>query len=829
MAPLWAGIHRNTARPIVALLPWVVACALMPWPAYSATVDPEYDALIIQARQGNYGPALAMLRQRAAMNAQDTRAIIDLIVIAGRAGRSAEVIEVYESLAVSLPLPAEALATVARAYRDEKQWNQALMMYRKGAQPYPKDDTFVLGETMVLADAGEIAQAISLGRTLVARAPGNPDRRLALSYAYARDQQHFAALEQADKAYQLAPGRAYVKRAYVFALQRARLAEAALRVARATPDLITPAQMRRLEGDEAAELVRMAGLPSRSEHERYVVADRALALLDAQIAAWRQLGPDAQGDVLRARIDRIRALYVRARMQDVVHEYEQLLAEHVQVPRYINNDVANAYLYLRQPEVAATLFSNTLADPQAANDDPADRLASHTGLFYALSEDERRTQAQAVIDQAQTDNAPWLYYKGQEQRMPNDLHLEALRVGVQSRLLAGDTREAQARYDVLVREAPFNAGLRAGRADVLLARSRPREAEQELKLAETLSPRNLSVEVAQGYAALELQEWRQADLLSQDVIERFPEDLAAQQLARALAVHRKAELQVSGSRGIANDSAVAGDGEMAIETVLYSPPLSENWRVFAGAGYATGKFEEGTGHYRWARSGVEWRARDVTVEGEASANNYGFGSKPGLRLAGALDLNDTWQVGASAEWMSRATPLRALTNDVSANSLGAFVRWRADEQREWTLAATGMHFSDGNDRLAIGLLGRERLHTTPTLTTDLGLDLAVSRNSLRDTPYFNPRADLTVLPTVQLTHLLHRRYESVWTQTATLGAGLYSQQDYGTGGILALSYGQRWQANDSLALGATATATSRPYDGDREREVRIVFDISFRF
>src|SRR5690606_35846556 len=166
-----------------------------------------------------------MLRQRVSLNPQDLRAIIDLIVIAGRAGRSAEVIAVYESLGASAPLSAEALAVVARAYRDEQRWDQALAVYGKGRRIYPRDDTFMQGETMVLADAGKPAEAIRVGRELVERAPDNPDRLLALGYAYERDQQHFAALEQADRAYQLAPGRAYVKRAYVAALQQARLAE----------------------------------------------------------------------------------------------------------------------------------------------------------------------------------------------------------------------------------------------------------------------------------------------------------------------------------------------------------------------------------------------------------------------------------------------------------------------------------------------------------------------------------------------------------------------------------------------------------------------------
>lgn len=792
-------------------------------------MDEEYDALIIQARQGIYGPALTMLRQRVSMNPQDLRAIIDLIVIAGRAGRNEEVTEVYESLAVAMPLPAEALATVARAYRDEQQWDQALAVYRKGAFPYPEDDTFVLGETMVLADAGQIANAITLGRMLVDRAPDNPDRRLALSYAYARGQEPFASLEQVDKAYQLAPERNYVKRAYVFALQRARLAEAALRVARQTPGLLTPAQMRRLEGDAMAELVRMSGLPTRNEEERHRLADRALAQLDAHIEQWQALGPDAHGDVVRAEVDRLRALYVRGRMQDVVGAYEQLQAQNIDVPRYVLNDVANAYLYLRRPEIAAPIFLAAAEDPAAAHDEPEDRLRNQTGLFYALAEDEQRAQAQAVIEGAQQDYPLWLHYKGQELRMPNDHYLEAIRIGSQGRLLAGDTLVAQSRFDDMVRMAPYNSGLRVGRAEVLLARQRPREAERELKKAETLAPRNLSVETAQGYTALELQEWRQARLLAYDVMERFPEDLAAQRLARALAVHDKAELQVSGYRGLASDSAVAGDGETGIETVLYTPPMSENWRAFGGAGYATGKFEEGKGHYRWARAGVEWRSRDVTIEGEASVHHYGFGAKPGLRVAGAFDIDDSWQVGGSAELRARATPLRALTNNVSSNSLGAFVRWRADERREWTLTASPSRFSDGNTRFAMGLFGRERVYTSPTVQGDMGLELTASRNTRRDVPYFNPRADLTVLPTFQLTHLLYRRYETAWTQTAGVGAGLYSQRGYGTGGIVSVSYGQRWQASDVMSLGATVTGVSRPYDGDREREARIVFDFSLRF
>ena len=39
----------------------------------------------------------------------------------------------------------------------------------------------------------------------------------------------------------------------------------------------------------------------------------------------------------------------------------------------------------------------------------------------------------------------------------------------------------------------------------------------------------------------------------------------------------------------------------------------------------------------------------------------------------------------------------------------------------------------------------------------------------------------------------------------------------------------RYRANDVLDMGAMVTGISRPYDGRRERELRITFDLAYRF
>ena len=786
-----------------------------------------YDALVERARAGDYEPALAMLRQQGP--AATARSTQDHIVIAGWAGRPAEAIAAYETLPAGAALPADVRLAVARAYRDLQRWPQALDSYRTGMRHYPGQSAFAAGEIMTLADAGQFAAAQAAGERRVERHPRDADARLALSYAYARQAMPFEALHQADQALALAPATPYVLREYILALRGARMADVALDWARRHPALFDASQVRGLEADALAQQARLAAMPTRSEAERFALADRALAGYDAAIPAWRALGDEAREDVLRARIDRLHALHARVRMQELTHEYEALLAEGVEVPRYALNDVASAYLYLRQPERARDIYRQVAAGDALGHDDPEQRLATRTGLYYALAEGEQFDETAPVTEAVQSGAAPWLYYKGQATRMPNDLHLESSQTLAAARLQADDTVAAQQRLEDMVGKAPNNTGLRADLATLYRARSLPRASEIELKMAETLAPRSLAVENGQGFTALDLQEWRQAEALSADTLARSPENLTSRRLAREWQVHQKAELVISGYRGLASDSPVTGNGDFGIDAVLYSPPIDYDWRVFGGGGYAVGDFEEGRGHYRWLRTGVQRRVRDLTVEGEVSTNDYGHGVKPGVRLSAAYDLDDHWQVGGSGEIMSRNTPLRALTNDISSNALSVYVRWRANERREWTLSAAPSHFSDGNSRWELGLTGRERVYTAPHLKADLELGLSSQRNTRDDAPYFNPRADFMALPGVRVTHTLHRRYETAWEQIGTLGAGAYSQQGYGTGGVIALGYGQRYRANDVLDMGFMVTGTSRPYDGERERELRVVFDLAYRF
>lgn len=812
------------------LLIGAALCSQLLMPAF-ALADPAYDALIIQARNGNFTPALTQLRQLPAER-QTPGQISDHLVIAGWAGQDAEVLKVYEAQGKNRNLSTQALATVARTYRNQKQWAQATTVYNQALLREPNNVDLQLGLALTQADGGQVDEAVRRTRALVAAKPDDANRRMALGYALTRAGLNYDALSEFDRAFVLAGDKPEVVREYSVALQRARLPEPALRLSAKHPGVLDPVTQRRLEGDLAAERVRMAEFATRTEQERYVVADRALKDYDQLLARWTP-DPSAHDDVVRWRIDRLGALKARARMADVIREYETLKSEGVQLPTYAIRWVAAAYLDQREPEKSEPLYRQALTAPDA---DPADHVEDSTALFYALLESDKVEEAREVANNLANNQKPRVELKGLPIGNPNDSWMDAQQLAAQAGTYGGDLPGSETGLEALVQKAPGNVGLRLAQADMYRARDWPRRAEGSLKETEAQAPRDIGLEVSQAYTAMDLQEWRQMDALTDDVVARNPDNRQVQRLSRLRDVHDMAELRVEAYTGKSfgggnngDTGAVSGSRDWGIESRLYTPPIDEDWRLFAGAGYARADFTEGTGQHRWQTVGVERRTRDMTLEAEVSNHSYGDGSKQGAAVSIARDINDNWQYGGSLGYLLSTTPLRALNDGVTANGGSGFIRWRANESREWKLSLSPSHFSDGNNRLEALLNGREGIYSSPHVQVDLGLEVGASRNTKDDTVYFNPKSDFTVLPSITVNHVLYHRYETQWSQQFQIGAGTYTQRDYSTGGIGLIGYGQRFRWNDVLDVGANLSLISRPYDGDRERDLRLLVDLNYRF
>lgn len=795
---------------------------------HAAVLDSaDYDHLIRQARAGDRAPVLAYFNQVEIQGPVGQRYVSDWIAVESWAGHDVRVADLYTRWVPVFALSASANAIAGRALRNLRRWDASIEAYQRALSIEPASTAFRIGLVHVMADAGRDEQALNEARRLWEGEPKDPQRILALAYVHTAAKRFYEALEWVSRARLIAPSDPQVERAYIDALQSAGLPTQALAVNAEAAQPMSQSQVLVLRADAAAELVRLAYQPTTTEAERFQAADAALAMYTQLLETWSALpGPAASRQVERIRIDRIGALTARAYMQAAVAEYEDLLKSNVEVPDYAKSWVAGAYLYLRNPAAAKALYAQVLA----RNAPGSSRAAGNaSGLFYALSEVGEKREAEQLAEQTAAALPPTLRVVGSPLMVPNDVWAGAQEQAAQGKSFADDTPAAQARFEELLALAPGSSSLRTALAGVYRSRAWPRRAELELKLTESLAPRALEVELQQGFTALDLSEWEHAELLSSDTLARFPENLQVQRLARMVEVQNKAELRVSGSRGLSSDSPVTGNADRGLDTVLYSAPIQRNWRVFAGAGWAEGEFPEGDGRHRTLRIGADWRARDNSAEVEISNHEFGHGNRLGVRLQGAHDLNDFWQIGGALEKFSRDTPLRALHSNVTADSVNLTARWRASHRREWRLTLQPMRFSDGNSRLSASLLGRERVYTAPYFTVDLGVEAAASRGERQDVPYYNPAADFTLVPRLDFSHVMYQWYENEWRQQLQLGAGTYHQRGFGSGPVYFLGYSQRLRLNDVFEAGLGISVTRRPYDGIRERIVRGTFDLSMRF
>ncbi|VEI40291.1 Poly-beta-1,6-N-acetyl-D-glucosamine export protein precursor [Citrobacter youngae] len=321
------------------------------------------------------------------------------------------------------------------------------------------------------------------------------------------------------------------------------------------------------------------------------------------------------------------ALLVRKRTADVIQEYESLSADG-EVPNYAKRWVASAWLSERQPEkteamLASIYYPNgpipvTPLSPEDQQD-----------LFYAHIDNENFDAAKKQVDDLIKESPYLRRIYGSPTPQPNDNWLLGQTLLTQYHLAANELPEAEKLSEHLARTGSGNQGLRITYASVLEARGLPHAAEKELKLAEVIEPSNLELERQQAYVALDLQEWKQADELTDDVIARSPDDEATLRLARIRDVHKMSEVRISGTQGISSDSPVSGKNDFNINTAIYSPPINDNWRLFTGFNFATGEFEEGKGISRDLAAGAEWTSRDYWAEMELSGRNYGDGQKMG--------------------------------------------------------------------------------------------------------------------------------------------------------------------------------------------------------
>ena len=796
----------------------VVGFGLAAGPFVEAAPITREEAVAL-AREGKTDAAITALQELLTAAPNDRLVAYDLAVILTWVGRNREATDAFEKAGDGEP-PEYVLGPIIRAYRDQKRFAEAERWARTAQQQYPLDATWAKLLGLVLADQGKTKEAVALLEPWAATQPEDAEIWLALGYASLRAKDRFGTLRGYGQALRFQPENREAMGAMAGVLAELGAPTAAASYQRPVPIAV--------QANQAGELVRWGhDVTPRDPRRRFEGTDKALARIDQLLAQARAARKPDKGLIIRLRRDRVLALRNRERWLETLRAAGALRADGDKIPPYVREAEADALLALRRPRDARRGYEEVLrAEPTMRE--------AQIGRFFALIEEEKFSAAFQQIDQIAALEKPGVREPKQRVMQRNDEWLGAKLLSAQARSFADMPGAAWKMMLPLAEHAPANAELRRVLGDIAAGRGWPRRSAEEIEIAASLAPENKAAKGALAESAIRRRHWTEARSRAAELAAIYPNG-AVRRLQTDLRAHDAFELQTEfhvnreygGSNNTNQTSSSPGSGTDWTAR-LYTPPVGEYWRFIGAWEHHTAEVTEGRALRYRSGAGFELALPDLTVE-TIGWSNEGDISQLGASLAVAWQPTDHWRFDLGAEYFAGDTPLRAVLNDITANSASVGVTYAWHESRSLAVGVSGYDFSDGNRRAAAHLNFAQKVVDIPHLDVTLRPEIYASTNTSSEGPYFSPERDLSGSITCVAEHVLWRQYERSFGHRLAITGGAYWQEHFDTGWIGSVLYEQVYQHNPWLELRYGAQWKRAIYDGEPTPSTEGFIRLNLRF
>lgn len=795
--------------------------------------DVQYQHALELARSGNNDQALKEFEQLLQAHPESERYHHDYIQVLSWANRDEDVLKEESKINIG-NAPIYVLESVAKSARNLQNYGHAEELYKLAIAAEPTRLESQLGLALVYIDQKKADPALNILTELSKSYPQNVDIMVAMAYAYEIKKQYLTAIMLYENILAMQPDNKDALRGLVFNLTAAGALPLAYEKAQANRELFNEEEWTHFNWDAAATLIRWGEVTPYEDQHRYDETDAAIKAVEDNIASIQSLKlKEPEVWLTRARIDLLVALRHRNRMKDVLTQYDVLQQQKIAVPAYGRSAVADAYLYMEEPEKARDMYLELLKEK------PND-FNTRASLVYAYLEAEQYDQAKQLAIQLAKEQPEKLRFKPADspeytRGNPRKTSTELATADISA--YADKLDEAVDRLEELYSKGSFNPDIRNDLARAYYFRGWPRRAEKHFDMALNIAPKHLGLKTGHAQIMRELKQYRKAEKETLALYHTYPEDKGVQKQKRLWDIHNDWEFKSFNSGGLSTNplsttnSNPRGSEDISTDNYLYTPPLDYNFRLFAHQGWSTGLFPRQPvnntnqpdlrAFLRTYGLGLEYSAKNILATSEVHYDNFTHAhNRVGVAMGLNYEFNDHWQLFAGFDSLDNNISLRALAAGITAFSGRLAGTYRVHESRQFDLATQYAGYSDDNNRFEINGSYFERWYSGPRYKFATRLNAGYSNNSegytdvlFTDTPYFNPKNDATVSLTLDNDYLTYRYYDTSFHQRLALSVGNYWQQGFGSELTGNIQYEHHWKTRDRFELVYGASRGYTAYDG----------------
>lgn len=713
--------------------------------------------------------------------------------------------------------PEYAQIPVVQGLRDQQQFSLALDWLKK-FELYNKSVQLQVLKGVLYAELNQPEDAI---RTLkgVPLDQLNADELMQVSYAYRMSGKPIESLNAAGLAYKQAPESTRVQEEYFYALiDSGGLSEASQflkshpSLSEKTADLSLNLELLQFSQDVKHAIERYKYLSSHGEADSVSYANLDQCL-DHAIDLQKRVSRDKPG-YFNFYYNYIYALSFRERSREAIAYAQQLNRPYAEMPPYVRHALANAYLRIKQPQQAETLYLSLLKEKNYPD------IEVYSGLYYSYIEQEKYQQANQLIKDVD-HLIPTYHYsnvKGEDRTTADDRYeyitLKGLNFAYRNEL-----DQSEKYYQDVVAKAPNSSMYLNNLATIQRWREQPLHSKMTLARLTNRDPDKATLinQVENDQDLGDIQAWKK-DLAH--ALELYPNDTTVMKSRKEMADRDHFSITHETNWGHSNSDQVnqslRGTRDLDSYTQLNSPWIYDNYRLFAFSQNRSGHFDIGNIRDDRYGLGLEWASnrKDLTVA--LSQNSHQ--EKTGVDLNWSQWLNDNWQY--HLEYNSQAPiPLQAIQNKKDGQLYLASIMWRQNESRSAALTYAYTDISDGNKQQDWTFDFTQRIQASPHHITDMLVSAGYGSNSKQNLEYFSPDQYYAMNITLMHDWITWRKYNQSFTQHFEIGTGFYNQKNYGTKATWNVQYMHRWSLSRTWQFEYGIGMTRHPYDGQQEDRV----------